>query len=92
MWPKHRFLLTEAKSIYDAAKEVNGQMEKLQILNAENESDRWSIPWLRMCHCVLEEYALISCKDAHKHAHSKGIDSRHSVAQKKTFLNFVLKN
>ena len=60
----------------------------MKNLNHENESDRWhwSIPWLRLHHCVLEEDALRACKDAHEWADYEGIDGRNSVSRNKTFF------
>ena len=66
-------------------KDGNAGMLELEHLNNDNESDRWHglIPWLRMCHYILEEDVLRTCKDAHKWEDREGIDGRNSVSRRK---------
>ena len=66
----------------DVTKERNDKLVELENIKAENES----ITWLRLHHCVLDEYAFPTCKDVHKWADHEGIDGRESVSRKKTFF------
>ena len=62
-------------------------------MNNENESDRWHglIPWLRLCHCVLEEDVMRAQKDDHEWAGCEGIDGRNSTSGEKTFFELCAK-
>ena len=79
------FLLTEEKRFRDATKDGNDEMAEFQNLNHENGSDRQFrlIPWLCLCHRILEEEALRSHKEAHEWEDREGIDGRNSALRKK---------
>ena len=46
-----QFMLSEEKCFRDSTKDGNTELEELENLNNENESDRWCvlIPWSRLC-------------------------------------------
>ena len=63
-----RFLLRDEDLFNDATKQSNDESKSTQDLSLENRVDSWCgiEPWLRSCHCMLEEEVLKAFMNMHK--------------------------
>ena len=82
-----QFILHEENTFQDVTKASTKEATELQELNNENNQDNWNGPtlWMRLCHFIIEEMALILCRVINDQENRQGTDGRNSSTRLKTF-------